>query len=47
MEEVSSVYEEVDEDQYSKMVQDRQEDDWIIDDGKFQPPVFSGNSTAV
>ncbi|XP_078147531.1 DNA polymerase alpha catalytic subunit isoform X1 [Centroberyx gerrardi] len=30
--EVSSVYEEVDEDQYSKMVQERQDDDWIIDD---------------
>ncbi|KAM9839703.1 DNA polymerase alpha catalytic subunit [Aulostomus maculatus] len=32
VEEVSSVYEEVDEEQYSKMVRDRQEDDWIIDD---------------
>ncbi|XP_061569459.1 DNA polymerase alpha catalytic subunit isoform X2 [Cololabis saira] len=30
--EFASVYEEVDEDQYSKMVRDRQEDDWIIDD---------------
>ncbi|XP_041824817.1 DNA polymerase alpha catalytic subunit [Melanotaenia boesemani] len=30
--EVTSVYEEVDEDQYSKMVRERQEDDWIIDD---------------
>ncbi|KAG8009409.1 DNA polymerase alpha catalytic subunit [Nibea albiflora] len=30
--EVTSVYEEVDEHQYSKMVRDRQEDDWIIDD---------------
>lgn len=28
------MYEEVDEQQYSKMVQDRQEDDWIIDDGE-------------
>lgn len=27
------MYEEVDEDQYSKMVRQRQEDDWIIDDG--------------
>lgn len=39
MEEVTSVYEEVDEQQYSKMVQDRQEDDWIIDDG--EPPTDS------
>lgn len=28
------MYEEVDEEQYSKMVRDRQEDDWIIDDGE-------------
>lgn len=34
VEELTSVYEEVDEEQYSKMVQDRQEDDWIIDDGE-------------
>uniref|UniRef100_A0A3Q2FW74 DNA polymerase n=1 Tax=Cyprinodon variegatus TaxID=28743 RepID=A0A3Q2FW74_CYPVA len=32
VEELTSVYEEVDEDQYSKMVRERQEDDWIIDD---------------
>ncbi|XP_061660924.1 DNA polymerase alpha catalytic subunit isoform X2 [Syngnathoides biaculeatus] len=32
VEELSSVYEEVDEAQYSKIVQDRQEDDWIVDD---------------
>uniref|UniRef100_A0A8C5EU75 DNA polymerase n=1 Tax=Gouania willdenowi TaxID=441366 RepID=A0A8C5EU75_GOUWI len=32
VEEFSGVYEEVDEAQYSKMVRDRQEDDWIIDD---------------
>ncbi|XP_029313855.1 DNA polymerase alpha catalytic subunit isoform X2 [Cottoperca gobio] len=32
VEEFTSVYEEVDEQQYSKMVRERQEDDWIIDD---------------
>ncbi|CAN9506180.1 unnamed protein product [Ophioblennius macclurei] len=32
VEEFAGVYEEVDEEQYSKMVQERQEDDWIIDD---------------
>uniref|UniRef100_W5KK76 DNA polymerase n=1 Tax=Astyanax mexicanus TaxID=7994 RepID=W5KK76_ASTMX len=32
VEDISSVYEEVDEEQYSKMVRDRQDDDWIIDD---------------
>ncbi|KAM3860865.1 DNA polymerase alpha catalytic subunit [Diretmus argenteus] len=32
VEDVSSVYEEVDEEQYSKMVRERQDDDWIIDD---------------
>lgn len=36
VEEFSHVYEEVDEEQYSKLVQERQEDDWIIDDGKTQ-----------
>lgn len=39
VEEFTSVYEEVDEQQYSKMVRDRQEDDWIIDDGESRPPV--------
>ena len=33
VEEVASVYDEVDEDQYSKMVRERQDDDWIIDNG--------------
>uniref|UniRef100_A0A3Q3JG07 DNA polymerase n=1 Tax=Monopterus albus TaxID=43700 RepID=A0A3Q3JG07_MONAL len=32
VEEFTSVYEEVDEEQYSKIVRERQEDDWIIDD---------------
>ncbi|XP_036377688.1 DNA polymerase alpha catalytic subunit [Megalops cyprinoides] len=32
VEELSSVYEEVDEEQYSRMVRERQDDDWIIDD---------------
>lgn len=39
MEELTSVYEEVDEQQYSKMVRERQEDDWIIDDGESQSSV--------
>lgn len=30
------MYEEVDEEQYSKLVRDRQEDDWIVDDGEAQ-----------
>lgn len=34
MEEFTSVYEEVDEELYSKMVRERQDDDWIIDDGQ-------------
>lgn len=34
VEELTSVYEEVDEEQYSKLVRDRQEDDWIVDDGE-------------
>lgn len=33
IEEFTSVYEEVDEEQYSKMVKERQDDDWIVDDG--------------
>lgn len=34
LEEFENVYEEVDEEQYSRMVRDRQDDDWIIDDGE-------------
>uniref|UniRef100_A0A803TRE8 DNA polymerase n=1 Tax=Anolis carolinensis TaxID=28377 RepID=A0A803TRE8_ANOCA len=33
VEEFTSVYDEIDEEQYSKIVQERQEDDWIVDDG--------------
>uniref|UniRef100_A0A8C8VE11 DNA polymerase n=1 Tax=Pelusios castaneus TaxID=367368 RepID=A0A8C8VE11_9SAUR len=32
IEEFTSVYDEVDEEQYSKMVRERQDDDWIVDD---------------
>ncbi|XP_015196960.2 DNA polymerase alpha catalytic subunit isoform X1 [Lepisosteus oculatus] len=32
VEELTSVYEEVDEEQYSRLVRERQDDDWIIDD---------------
>ncbi|KAL1006634.1 hypothetical protein UPYG_G00074730 [Umbra pygmaea] len=32
VEDLTSVYEEVDEEQYSRMVKERQDDDWIIDD---------------
>uniref|UniRef100_A0A8D3CJN3 DNA polymerase n=1 Tax=Scophthalmus maximus TaxID=52904 RepID=A0A8D3CJN3_SCOMX len=46
VEEFSSVYEEVDEEQYSKMVRDRQEDDWIIDDGESRPPVSTAGTCA-
>lgn len=32
VEEFTSIYDEVDEEQYSKIVRERQDDDWIIDD---------------
>lgn len=32
VEDFTSVYEEVDEEQYSRLVQARQDDDWIVDD---------------
>uniref|UniRef100_UPI00398E84DD DNA polymerase alpha catalytic subunit n=1 Tax=Pristiophorus japonicus TaxID=55135 RepID=UPI00398E84DD len=32
VEQISNVYEELDEDQYSKLVCERQDDDWIVDD---------------
>uniref|UniRef100_A0A4W3HDI1 DNA polymerase alpha catalytic subunit n=1 Tax=Callorhinchus milii TaxID=7868 RepID=A0A4W3HDI1_CALMI len=37
VEDITNVYEELDEDQYSKLVCERQEDDWIIDDGIVDP----------
>lgn len=33
--ELENVYDEVDEKIYSKTVMDRQNDDWIVDDGMF------------
>lgn len=33
VEEFTGVYDEIDEDQYSKIVRQRQDDDWIVDDG--------------
>uniref|UniRef100_A0A8C9ZLN0 DNA polymerase n=1 Tax=Sander lucioperca TaxID=283035 RepID=A0A8C9ZLN0_SANLU len=45
VEEFTSVYEEVDEQQYSKMVRERQEDDWIIDDGESQSPTLEIQSS--
>ncbi|TSK98505.1 DNA polymerase alpha catalytic subunit [Bagarius yarrelli] len=42
VEEVESVYEEVDEDQYSRMVRERQDDDWIVDDDR--PAAKGGDS---
>ncbi|XP_072850377.2 DNA polymerase alpha catalytic subunit isoform X4 [Pogona vitticeps] len=32
VEKVASVYDEIDEEQYSKIVRERQDDDWIVDD---------------
>ena len=33
--EEENVYEDVDESEYSNIVRKRQEDDWIVDDGKY------------
>jgi len=41
VDDVDNVYEEVDEKEYSKRVQRRQEDDWIIDDGEFSKIMVS------
>lgn len=35
MEDIKSVYDEVDEYEYCDLVRKRQEDDWIIDDGVY------------
>ena len=40
VEELHNVYDEVDEDEYSRMVRDRQDDDWIVDDGKICQNLF-------
>lgn len=37
VQEVENVYEEVDEDTYAEKVLERQDDDWIVDDGKYVP----------
>ena len=44
MEDFSSVYEEVDEEQYCRMVRERQDDDWIIDDGECKVPDTNSSS---
>lgn len=36
VEEFTGVYDEIDEEQYSKIVRERQDDDWIVDDGKLR-----------
>lgn len=46
LEEFENVYEEVDEEQYSRMVRDRQDDDWIIDDGEALPQLFVNLNSA-
>lgn len=30
------MYDEIDEEEYSRMVRERQDDDWIVDDGKLR-----------
>ena len=42
--EEKQVYDIVDEDEYSEIVRQRQEDDWIIDDGKYTHYVLMDSS---
>lgn len=39
VQEVENVYEEVDEETYAEKVLERQDDDWIVDDGKYEHQV--------
>ena len=41
------MYDIVDEDEYSEIVRQRQEDDWIIDDGKYTLNVLNGSSCLI
>lgn len=41
VQEVENVYEEVDEDTYAEKVLERQDDDWIVDDGMYYKSSFT------